>query len=118
MVSDYEYIAIADLEAYMVLTLDSVDARYTDTVVEAKISHAERVVRSLTDTTTSTDGIKSLVLEYAKYLMEVQIWIDHPETMKEAPTPDLFNQMLSLLQSREQYNPVDSIPMQGVDRYR
>lgn len=116
MVSEYEYITVANLEAYHIQTYDAVDARYTDAVVEAKISQAERFVRSITDTTTSTDGIKSLVLEYSKYLMELQFHEDHPESFPNPPLLDLFNQMLQLLLEREKYSPVDSIPMQGIDR--
>jgi len=114
--SEHEYITVANLEAYHVLTYDAVDARYTDIVVEAKISQAENFVRSITDVTTVTDGTKALVIEYSKYLMNLQMLEDHPETTKEKPTLELFNQMLQLLHPREVYSPVDSIPMQGIDR--
>ena len=116
MVSLYGYITVAELEAYHVLTYDATDARYTDAIVESKITQAEKMVRSITDVTTATDGTKALVLEYSKYLMNLQILEDHPETSSEKPTLELFNQMLQLLHPREVYSPVDSIPMQGIDR--
>ena len=116
MASLYGYITVADLEAYHVVTYDAVDALYTDAVVEAKITQSEKFIRGITDVTTATDGTKSLVLEYSKYLMNLQFLEDHPETLREKPTLEVFNYMLSLLHPREQYTPVDSIPMQGADR--
>lgn len=102
----------------MVLTLDSVDARYTDAVVEAKISHAEKIVRSLTHTTTATDGTKSMVLELSNYMMAQQIKHDHPESNIPDPDEKLLYRIfggrnLTLIES---YSPVGAIPMQGIDR--
>ena len=116
MASLYGYITVADLEAYHVVTYDAVDALYTDAVVEAKITQSEKFIRGITDVTTATDGTKALVLEYSKYLMSLQFLEDHPETLREKPTLEVFNQMLALLYPKEVYSPVDSIPMQGVDR--
>jgi len=113
--STYGYITGDELEAYHVLTYVNVDARYTEAVVMAKVTQAELYVRGITDVTTATDGTKSLVLEYSRFLMASQIFEDHPESSKE-PNLNLFNQMLSLLYPKETYRPVDSIPMQGIDR--
>ena len=112
----YEYITVAELEAYHVVTYDAVDALYTDVAVEAKITQAEMFIRGITDVTTKTDGTKALVMEYSKYLMNLQFLEDHPETLREKPTLEVFNQMLALLYPREVYSPVDSIPCQGIDR--
>lgn len=113
--STYEYITGDELEEYAIRTYDAVDARYTEAVVMAKVSHAERIVRSLTHTTASTDGIKSLVLELSKYLWELQIFEDYPEEEKE-PSPKIFDKLFALLESSESYNPAGPIPMQGIDR--
>ena len=114
--STYGYITGDELEEYHILTYLSVDARYTEAVVMAKVSQAERVVRSLTNVTSSTDGTISLVLEYSKYLMEMQIYLDNPNT--EAPPPDLteFNRLFSLLNEVESYSPAGSVPMSGIDK--
>ena len=116
MASEHGYITVANLEAYHVVTYDAVDALYTDTIVEAKISQAENFIRGITDVTTVTDGTKALVIEYSKYLMNLQFLEDHPETLREKPTLEVFNMLLTLLYPKETYSPVDSIPCQGVDR--
>ena len=118
MASTYGYITVANLEAYHVLTYDSVDARYTDAVVEAKISHAEKIVRTLTNTTTATDGAVSLVLELSKYLMNMQIKEDHPEIAVPDFSTELLDRMFGSLNVLEMvsYSPTGSVPMQGIDR--
>lgn len=118
MASEYGYITVANLEAYHVLTYDSVDARYTDAVVEAKISHAEKIVRSLTHITTATDGTKSMVIELSKYLMAVQIHSDHPESNIPDPDDKMLYKLFGgkTLLSLESYSPAGAVPMQGIDR--
>lgn len=114
--STYGYITGDELEAYAVRDYDAVDARYTEAVVMAKVSQAERIIRSLTDTSSSTDGIKSLVFELSKYLWEVQIYHDHPEAIKNEPSEKTLKNFLNSLLGKESYSPIDSIPMQGIDR--
>lgn len=113
--STYGYITGDELEAYAIRTYVSVDARYTEAVVMGKVSHAERIIRSLTKTTASTDGIKSLVLELSKYLWEVQIFEDYPSEEAE-PTPVIFDKLFALLNPSESYSPAGAIPMQGIGR--
>ena len=114
--SDYEYITGDELEAYHIQTYVSVDARYTEAVVMAKVSQAERIVRSLTKTTSSTDGIKSLVLEFSKYLWAMQIHEDNPTTAIPAPDATFMNKLLDLLGDSEGYSPAGVVHMSGIDR--
>jgi len=118
MASEYGYITVANLEEYHVLTYDAVDARYTDAVVAAKISHAEKIVRSVTKVTSATDGTKSMVLELSRYFMDQQIRSDHPEIA----VPEIDNTLLMkmfgnlTLVDVESYSPAGTVPMSGIDR--
>ncbi|MCP4550883.1 MAG: hypothetical protein GY834_02330 [Bacteroidetes bacterium] len=86
MASTYEYTTVAALEALMALTLDAVDARYTDAVVEAKITQAERWINEYcgqTFTGTIPDGVVFATLEVAKFFMNLQMLED--EWIEEIP---------------------------------
>lgn len=115
--STYGYITGDELEEYHIYTYDSVDARYTEAVVMAKVSHAERIVRGLTKVTTATDGTKSMVLELSRYLMDLQIRADHPEIA----VPEVDNSLLMkifgplTLMDVESYSPAGTVPMSGID---
>ena len=117
-VSTYGYITGDELEAYHILTYDAVDARYTEAVVMAKVSHAEKIVRGLTKVTTATDGTKAMVLELSRYLMDQQIRSDHPEIA----VPEIDNSLLIklfgplTLLDVESYSPAGAVPMSGIDR--
>ena len=115
-VSDYGYITGDELEAYHVLTYANVDARYTEAVVMAKVSQTERIIRSVTNTTSSTDGIKSLVLEFSKYLMAVQIVEDHPDTEIVAPDTKMMDRLFGLLTPGESYSPCGTVHGSGIAR--
>lgn len=72
--STYEYITGDDLEAYTARTYLSADARYTEVVVMAQVSMAERIVNDYqgqTFTPPVDDDIKSAVLMIAKRLMTI-----------------------------------------------
>ena len=66
MASAYGYITIAELESYTVTDYSSVDASYTDAVVESFISQAERLINvylSQTYSVTIPDGVVYAALE-------------------------------------------------------
>ena len=115
-VSDYGYVTGDELEAYHILTYVSVDARYTEAAVMAKVSQAERTIRSITNTTSSTDGIKSLVLEFSKYLMAIQITEDHPDTDMAPPDTKMMDRLFSLLTPGESYSPCGTVHGSGIAR--
>ena len=72
MVSAYGYITVAELEAFAVTDYGTVDASYTDAVVEANISQAERLVNiyvGQTFTGTIPDGVVYVVLDVSFKLM-------------------------------------------------
>lgn len=116
-VSTYGYITGDELEAYHILTYVNVDARYTEAVVMAKVSQAERIVRSLTRTTTATDGTKSMVLELSRYLWDLQIKADHPEIAVPEVDNTLLLKMFGnlTLVDVESYSPAGRFPMSGID---
>lgn len=47
MVSIYQYITVAELEAYTGMDYSAIDALFTNTVIEAQISNAERMVNGI-----------------------------------------------------------------------
>ena len=47
MVSEYEYITVAELEAYSGMDYSAIDSLFTNTVIEAQISNAERIVNGI-----------------------------------------------------------------------
>jgi hypothetical protein len=108
MVSEYGIISVENLEAYMIVTFASVDARYTDGVVEAHISQAERIVASLLrKTPVATDpGTKSLVMEISQFLMQTRMATDHPESYK-LPERNVLDSILAPVIANEGYKPVD-----------
>ena len=110
MASAYGIITVANLETYMGVTFDSVDARYTDGLVEAHISQAERIMASLlSKTPLATDpGTVALVYELSKYLITITMATDHPESFK-APERTVIDSILAPILERESYNPVGSV---------
>lgn len=115
-VSTYGYITGDELEDYHLLTYASVDARYVEAAVMAKVSQSERIIRSITNTTVSTDGIKSLVLEFSKYLMATQIVEDHPDTEIAPPDTKMMDRLFSLLTPGESYSPCGTVHGSGIAR--
>lgn len=115
--STYGFITGDELEAYMICTFASIDARYTEAVVMAKVSQAERIINSLSgQTNTATDGVVALTMELSKFLWSLQLYEDHPESWVKEPSRIVLDAILNKIIDAEEYSPVDSIAMQGIDR--
>lgn len=71
MVSEYEYITVAELEAYTAIDYSVIDASFTNTVIEAQISIAERTANDLAGTSyaTAPDDVVAATYLMAKRLM-------------------------------------------------
>lgn len=119
MASEYGYITVANLESFMACTFDAIDAGYTDSVVEMRISMAERFVNSICHQSfsgTIPDAVVMATTIMAERLMLSLMKSDHPESFNEQPDKDFFDQLINLALEDEKYSPVSSIPMQGLDR--
>ena len=72
-VSEYEYITGDELEAYHIHDYSAVDATYTEAVVMAQVSQAEKWVNEYCGqsfTGTIPDGVDFATLEMARHNME------------------------------------------------
>ena len=71
MVSEYEYITVADLEAYSAIDYSAKAAVFTNAVIEAQISYAERLANfeKKQSYTSAPDEVVAATLEMAKTAM-------------------------------------------------
>ena len=78
MVTVYEYITVAELEAYTGIDYEATFATYTDTFVEANITIAERAVRSMCvdPPTTATDAIIAATMIISERFMRNVMVVD------------------------------------------
>lgn len=119
MASTYEYITVANLESFMAIDFENTDSGYTDSVVEARITMAERFINSVCHQSfsgTIPDAVVMATTIMAERLMLSLMKSDHPESFNEQPDKDFFDQLINLALEDEKYSPVGSIPMQGLDR--
>lgn len=95
MASTYAYTTVADLEARTALDYEVLDSRYTDAVIDAVITQAERWVNEYCGqsfTAPISDGVVFATLEMAKYLMnKMQLEDGHIDEL-----PDTFAYILQL----------------------
>ena len=75
MVSIYQYITVAELEAYTGMDYSAIDALFTNTVIEAQISNAERMVNGIkrTSYTTVPDDVEAATYILSQRLMNNMI---------------------------------------------
>lgn len=119
MASEYEYITVANLEDKTVKDYSVINAKYTDAKVEAQITLAERFVRSQLEDApdTATDGMIVATTLLAERFMH-NLLVQDGKEKPLADNPQAFiDYIVDLALRKSEYSPVDSIPMQGIDRY-
>jgi len=119
MVSEYEYIDVDDLEAKTGKDYESINAALTDDVVYANITLAERFVNSqLTEIPSeATDGmIVATTLLAERFMHNLLVQIERASPIADNPQ-QFVDYIVQLALRKSEYSPVDSIPMQGIDRY-
>lgn len=75
----YNYTNVSGLEDYTGTDYSTIDSTYTDTVIEAKISNAERIVNAICRddfSGTIPDGVKAATLQISANLMHNQMVMD------------------------------------------
>ena len=119
MVSTYEYITVAELEAHTGVDYSVVNAKYTGTVIDAQISIAERFVNTqLPGTTpTATDGVIAATLLLSERLMLNKMVADGHREPELAPITRFIDELITKFLHEDKYSPVDSIAQQGVNPY-
>jgi len=117
MVSEYEYISLANLEAFTGIDYSAVNAtKYSDANVEGKITLAERLVNAHCGQSfsTVTDAVFSATLELSARIMHNVLHVDGYEP--ETDAVKVWDVVIDTMLSNSIYSPVDIIPRQGVDR--
>jgi hypothetical protein len=79
MTSTYKYITVAQLEAYTGRDYSAINASYTDTIIEAWITQAERIVNKLKGTTYSVtipDDVVTATLEISMRIAHNRLLMD------------------------------------------
>ena len=119
MASTYGYITVANLEAFTGINYETTNAKYTDAFVEAQISLAERCVRSMCieAPSSTSDGVISATLILSERFMRNVMVIDGYGTEAPQPITAFFDYLINLILKADKYNPVDTIPMSGADRW-
>lgn len=90
MASTYGYITVAELEAYTGIDYETTFATYTDAFVEANISIAERIVRSMSvnppDTATDEIYAATMILS-ERFMRNVMVTdgyaVEMPQSIKD-----------------------------------
>lgn len=112
MVSEYQYITVAKLEAYTGIDYATTFATYTDAYVEAQISIAERAVRSMcvNPPSTATDGIYAATMILSERFMRNVMIIDGYAEEIPQSIKTFFDYLIDVLLAKQQ-GMVDSIPI-------
>lgn len=117
MASTYGYITVAILEAFARKDYSAISALYTDAIIEAQISAAEEAVNSICGqsfTGTIADGVKVATKLIAKQFMLNVLyedgWLTDPPHVTK-----FYDETIDAVLKYHHYDPVDSVPMQGID---
>jgi len=119
MASTYEYITVAILEAFARKDYSAIDANYTDAVIEAQITAAEEIVNSVCGqsfTGTIPDGVKIATKIIARELM-LNILYEDGWLTEITYNKNYYDDQIDKALAVHHYSPVDSIAMNGIDRY-
>lgn len=116
--SVYGFISVSDLESFAGLDYSAINAKYIDTVIEANITAAEEVVRSIcgNSPTIATDGISVATKIMARRLMHNLLVIDQEVEPTASPIIAFFDRLIDVVLVRDVYSPAGNIPMSGIDR--
>lgn len=118
MVSTYGYITVAVLESFAGVDYSGINAKYTDSLIEAQITLAEEIINTLTNTTFTgavTDGVRSAAKILSKRLMNNLLIVDGYGKDGEVITPNIIDELvLNLIKQNDDVS-VSSLPMNGPD---
>ena len=104
MASTYGYITIANLEAYTGINYETTFATYIDAFVDAQISIAERIVRSMSidPPATATDEIYAATMILSeRFMRNVMITDGYADEMPQA-IKDFMDKLIGLILGKQQ----------------
>ena len=112
MVSTYGYITVAQLEAYTGIDYATTSAVYTDAFVEANISIAERVVRSIAHNppATATDEIFAATMILSERFMRNVMITDGFAAEMQQIIKDFMDVLIDTILAKQK-GMVDSFPV-------
>lgn len=118
-VSVYQYITGDDLENYTGIDYDANNAIYTEAVVMAKVTVAERMVNAylgVSSAQTKTDGVKVATIIIAAHLLAISM--QYQATNNPITDKYIINikNHLGFWLNNDGTIGVDAIPMSGADR--
>jgi len=118
-VSVYAYITGDELEAYTGIDYSANNAIYTEAIVMAKVTIAERMVNAylgVSTAQTKTDGIKVATIIVAAHLMATDMEVQ----ATNSPVSDRYiinvKTLLGFWLNNDGSVGIDAIPMSGADR--
>ena len=100
MASEHGYTTVVALEPYAGQDYSAIDAKYTDTIIEAQITQAEYIINAKTgvDYTGSVpDGAKGAALEISKNLMNNLLVSDGYGTEKSVIITEFVDELIDTL---------------------
>lgn len=117
MASEYGFLTVTILENYAGQDYSAINAKYTDTIIEANITAAEEFVRAIcgNSPTVATDGIKVATKIMAKRLMHNLLVTDREAEPEVAPIVAFFDHLIDVALARDIYSPAGIVPMSGID---
>lgn len=112
MATEYEYITIAALEAYTGINYETTNAVYIDAFVEANISIAERIVRSIAvdPPDTANDEIYAATMILSERMMRNVMVTDGYAAEQPQSIKDFLDNLINLILSKQK-GMVDSFPI-------
>ena len=117
MVSTYQYITVAVLEAYTGIDYETTSATYTDVFVEINISIAEKVVNSICiQAPGKTDGAEVATLILSERLMRNIMVVDGYAEVMDQQIIAFFDYLIGVVLAPDKYSPAGSVPSQGINR--
>ncbi len=112
MVSTYGYITLAALEVYTGINYEATFATYIDAFVDAQISLAERIVRSISvnPPATATDEIYAATMILSERMMRNVMVVDGYAAEMPQSIKDFLDRFINLILAKQK-GMVDSIPI-------
>jgi len=111
MGSEYGYITIAALEVYTGINYETTKATYIDAFVDAQISVAERIVRSIAidPPDTATDEIYAATMILSERFMRNVMVTDGYAAEQPQSIKDFLDNLINLILAKQK-GMIDSIP--------
>jgi len=119
MASVYGYITVADLERSAGKDYSAINAKYTDSIIEAQITGAEQYVRSQFKKipSSATEGMVLATKIMAKRFMHNLLVSDGRAEPEIKALITIQDGIIDSCLKKDDYSPAGSVPMTGAEPY-